>query len=162
MAASAYLLLIALLLPFSALAGNDCYSDFLVVDQIVDWDFSQPNRLDLVLPSHSSQYEGVRPTQTVAHIVVQDNQIQTIVKNEATGMGQSYSVYRVDFLIGNEGDADYFPYSDDLTKGCTSTRYPMLFPSRYAVLFPGKIPPTASGAERGRAPVRVRIWGRRS
>ncbi|MGZ3693763.1 MAG: hypothetical protein ACXWQO_06155 [Bdellovibrionota bacterium] len=159
MAAKVLLSLLFLLSPLSALAGDECYRDFLVVDQTVVWDFSQPQRLDLPLPTYNPNY-GMMPTDAAAHFGSMGQQRMNVVFDyDSAAMSLPYNIFRVDLMVGDADASDSFKASIDNTSDCTKTQ-PSVYPGKFLALQPIKILPHSNGAARGLETVHVKIWGK--
>lgn len=150
-----FILAILLCLPTFASASDDCYRELLVVDQTVEWNFTQEQRLDVALPTWNRRY-GFMPTEAAAHFTLSHDKIDVLFDYNSKKMSLPYNFYRLDITVG-END-DLFHRSLDFSEGCQ--QMPIgIYPSRHIKLFPIEVARPVHGNPRGTEKVRVRIWG---
>lgn len=142
--------LFLLLFPLLAQAGDECYRDLLVVDKTVVWDLSQPQKLDVQLPSWH-RYQGSILTPAFGHFTWDGARTLNTDFDFATPrVGLPYNVYRMDVAL--EGGSED---SKDFTGDCTSPGL-SFYPGAHIQLHPTLFPLAPAGEK---VRVRVRIWG---
>lgn len=154
MIGQARLIIMLLLLPLVGFADDTCPEHLLVVDKVLDWDFTTGSRTDFYLPSYFSQ-QGMVRTDAAAHFSSEGSTMNVLFDFNSKLIWNPYNIYRYDVEVGAPDSADYFVKS---AGDCNA------FPTGMGVGqrlegFPIKIPPHANGDARGHEPVRIRVWG---
>jgi hypothetical protein len=150
--------LFLLLFPLLARADDECYRNFLVVDQTVLWDLSEPQKLDLQLSSWH-RFQGSVKTPAYGHFDWDgESNLNAGFDYNTPLLALPYNVYRMDVEIGESSDPGRIEDSRDFTRDCTDPGL-SFYPGAQVHLAPTVLARDPAGEPPGPTPVHIRIWG---
>lgn len=147
---------VALALPLTARAVNDCHDIRPVLDYRAVWSFQEGINAHLPLPS---RYDwGFIPTNARANFTPKGEELQVTFDLQLPPgqVGLPYTVHRLELQIGT--GEDRFVYVNDFTDGCINPGV-SFFPGQTFYLTPLAVPARGDGSPRANEPVRIRLWG---
>lgn len=148
------LIIAFLILPLVSFAEESCPANLLVVDKVVDWDFTNGSRSDFYLPSYFTQ-QGMVRTDAAGHFSSSGNIMSAYFDFASRLIWPNYNIYRYDVEVGTPGSADYF----QKTAGDCNGEPASMGVGQNLKGYPIQIPPHANGEARTHEPVRIRVWG---